>query len=97
LLAVVAECGGGGGGAQQQEEQKATPPVTGNFVGEAPDEEAFVALVAASPEDEEGQEREAMYLTYLKKQYPRNYLRLKDRAEKNRAEGHPGITYHQDT
>ncbi len=59
LWLLVAGCGGGGGGgSQQQEEQKATPPVTGNFVGEAPEEDAFVALVAASPEEEEGQERD---------------------------------------
>ena len=56
LWLLVAGCGGGGGGGAQQEEegQKAGPPVTGNFVGEAPDEDAFVALVAASPEEEEG-------------------------------------------
>jgi hypothetical protein len=58
---LAAGCGGSGGeyggGSPQQEEQKDAPPVTGNFVGEAPDEEAFVALVAASPE-EEGQERD---------------------------------------
>jgi hypothetical protein len=60
-LWVTAGCGGSGGeyggGSQQQEEQKATPPITGSFVGEAPDADAFVAIVAASPE-EEGQERD---------------------------------------
>jgi hypothetical protein len=59
-LWITAGCGGSGGeygGSPQQEEQKAAPPVTGSFVGEAPDEEAFVAIVAASPE-EEGQERD---------------------------------------
>ena len=40
---------------------------------------------------------EAMLLKHLKKQYPRSYLGLRNRAEKNRAEGHPGITYYQDT
>ncbi|MDQ4042479.1 MAG: hypothetical protein M3118_01505 [Actinomycetota bacterium] len=37
---------------------------------------------------------DAMHLKHLKKQYPRSYLGLRDRAEKNRAEGHPGITYY---
>jgi hypothetical protein len=61
VLSLVARCGGSGGeyggGSQQQEEQKAAPPVAGSFVGEAPDAEAFVVIVAASPE-EEGQERD---------------------------------------
>jgi hypothetical protein len=60
LWLLVAGCAGGGGeygGVGSGEE--VAQPVTGSFVGEAPDEEAFVALVAASPEDEEGQEREA--------------------------------------
>jgi hypothetical protein len=60
-LWLIAGCGGSGGeyggGSPQQEEQKAAPPVTGSFVGEAPDAEAFVAIVAASPE-EEGNERD---------------------------------------
>jgi hypothetical protein len=60
-LWITAGCGGSGGeyggGSPQQEEQKAAPPVTGSFVGEAPDAEAFVAIVAASPE-EEGNERD---------------------------------------
>ena len=58
-LWITAGCGGSGGeyGGSPQQEQKAAPPVTGSFVGEAPDEEAFVAIVAASPE-EEGQERD---------------------------------------
>ena len=59
LVVVVAGCAGGGGeygGGGSGEE--VAPPVTGNFVGEAPDEDAFVALVAASPEEEEGQERD---------------------------------------
>ena len=60
-LWLIAGCGGSGGeyggGSPQQEEQKAAPPVTGSFVGEAPDAEAFVAIVATSPE-EEGQERD---------------------------------------
>jgi hypothetical protein len=60
-LWITAGCGGSGGeyggGSPQQEAQKDAPPVTGSFVGEVPDAEAFVAIVAASPE-EEGQERE---------------------------------------
>jgi hypothetical protein len=52
LSLLVAGCAGGGG------PQGDSPPVTGNFVGEAPDEEAFVAIVAASPDEEEGQERD---------------------------------------
>jgi hypothetical protein len=58
-LWITAGCGGSGGeyGGSPQQEQKAAPPVTGSFVGEAPDEEAFVAIVAAGPE-EEGQERD---------------------------------------
>src|SRR5215204_6066256 len=58
-LWITAGCGGSGGeyGGSQQQEQKAAPPVTGSFVGEVPDEEAFVAIVAASPDDE-GQERD---------------------------------------
>ena len=58
-LWITAGCGGSGGeyGGSQQQEQKAAPPVTGSFVGEVPDEEAFVAIVAAGPE-EEGQERD---------------------------------------
>src|SRR3990170_5064707 len=58
---LAAGCGGSGGeyggGSPPQEEQKDAPPVTGSFVGEAPDEEAFVAIVAVSPE-EEGNERD---------------------------------------
>ena len=59
-LWITAGCGGSGGeyGGSPQQEQKAAPPVTGSFVGEAPDEEAFVAIVAAGPEEEEGQERD---------------------------------------
>lgn len=48
-------CGGqGGGGAQQQEEQQqaAEAAVAGEFVGEAPDADAFVAVVADEPERE---------------------------------------------
>ena len=58
-LWITAGCGGSGGeyGGSQQQEQKAAPPVTGSFVGEVPDEEAFVTIVAAGPE-EEGQERD---------------------------------------
>jgi hypothetical protein len=60
-LWITAGCGGSGGeyggGSPQQEAQKAAPLVTGSFVGEAPDAEAFVAIVATSPE-EEGQERD---------------------------------------
>jgi hypothetical protein len=58
-LWIIAGCGGSGGeyGGSPQQEQKAAPPVTGSFVGEAPDEEAFVTIVAAGPE-EEGQERD---------------------------------------
>jgi hypothetical protein len=60
MLVVVAGCAGGGGeyGGGVGSGEEVAPPVTGNFVGEAPDEEAFVALVAASPEEEEGQERD---------------------------------------
>ena len=58
-LWITAGCGGSGGeyAGSQPQEQKAAPPVTGSFVGEVPDEEAFVAIVAAGPE-EEGQERD---------------------------------------
>src|SRR5918997_685032 len=67
-LWLIAGCGGsggeyGGGSPQQQEEQKAAPPVTGSFVGEASDAEAFVAIVATSLEVE-GQERDVrVYLS----------------------------------
>jgi hypothetical protein len=66
-LLLVAGCFGGGAeqrqGASQEQTQEQTqeqsgPPVTGNFVGKAPDEDAFVAIVAASPDEEEGQERD---------------------------------------
>jgi hypothetical protein len=59
VLWLMAGCGGSGGeyGGSPQQEQKAAPPVTGSFVGEALDADAFVAIVAASPE-EEGQERD---------------------------------------
>jgi hypothetical protein len=58
-LWTTAGCGGSGGeyGGSPQQEQKAAPPATGTFVGEASDEDAFVAIVATSPE-EEGQERD---------------------------------------
>src|SRR5215211_5477189 len=58
-LWITTGCGGSGGeyGGSQPQEQKAAPPVTGSFVGAVPDEEAFVAIVAAGPE-EEGQERD---------------------------------------
>ena len=51
LSLLVAGCGGGG-------PQGDSPPVTGSFLREVPDEEAFVAIVAASPDEEVGQERD---------------------------------------
>ena len=44
-------------GCAGQQEEKAPPPVAGSFVGEAPDADAFVALVADLPEGE-GDERQ---------------------------------------
>lgn len=56
LSLVAAGCGGSGAQGGSQEES-APPVITGSFVGQAPDADAFVALVADSPE-EEGQERD---------------------------------------
>jgi hypothetical protein len=56
-LSLMAGCGGGGAQQGVSQEQSA-PPATGTFVGEASDEDAFVAIVAASPDEEEGQERD---------------------------------------
>jgi hypothetical protein len=58
-LSLVAGCGSGGGtqGGSQEEKESANPPVAGSFVGEAPDADAFVALVADLPEGE-GDERQ---------------------------------------
>ena len=56
-LSLMAGCGGGGAQQGVSQEQSA-PPATGTFVGEASDEDAFVAIVAASPDKEEGQERD---------------------------------------
>ncbi len=56
-LSLMAGCGGGGAQQGVSQEQSA-PPATGTFVGKASDEDAFVAIVAASPEEEEGQERD---------------------------------------
>ncbi len=60
LLALSLMAGCGGGGAQQQgvSQEQSAPPATGTFVGKASDEDAFVAIVAASPDEEEGQERD---------------------------------------
>ena len=57
-LTLVAGCGGGGADQQQGvSQEESVPPVTGSFVGSAQDEEVFVAIVAAGPE-EDGQERD---------------------------------------
>ncbi len=63
-LLVVVGCGGGEQGSSKEE---GAPPVTGSFVGVAPDAapqaEAFVALVASGTEDEgEAQRQVRAYL-----------------------------------
>ena len=75
LLVVVLGCQGGGGeygggyggGEQGGSKEEGAPPVTGSFVGVAPDaapeEEAFVALVASGTEEEgEAQRQVRAYL-----------------------------------
>ena len=70
LLAVLGCAGGGseyGGGEQGGSKEEGAPPVTGSFVGVAPDAtpegEAFVALVASGTEDEgEAQRQVRAYL-----------------------------------
>ena len=71
LLVVVGRAGGGGeyggGGEQGGSKEEGAPPVTGSFVGVAPDAapegEAFVALVASGTEDEgEAQRQVRAYL-----------------------------------
>jgi hypothetical protein len=58
-LLLVAGCFGGGPQADStQEEEESAPPVMGTFVGKASDEDALVAIVAASPDEAEGQERD---------------------------------------
>ena len=60
LLVVVLGCQGGGGeyggGERGGSKEEGAPPVTGSFVGVAPDAapqaEAFVALVASGTEEE---------------------------------------------
>ncbi len=49
-LWLVAGCGGGGGNQEEQQEQRA--PVVGEFVGEVPDTDAFLALIAEAPQEE---------------------------------------------
>lgn len=59
LSLLVAGCfGGGPQGDSTQEEEESASPVTGTFVGKASDEDAFVAIVAANPDEEGGQERD---------------------------------------
>ncbi len=71
VLAVVGCAGGGGeyggGGEQGGSKEEGAPPVTGSFVGVAPDvapeAEAFVALVASGAEEEgEAQRQVRAYL-----------------------------------
>src|SRR5829696_7979245 len=72
LLVVVLGCQGGGGeygggGERGGSKEEGAPPVTGSFVGVAPDaapeEEAFVALVASGTEEEgEAQRQVRAYL-----------------------------------
>ena len=66
LVMVIVGCGGGSG-EQGGSKEEGAPPVTGRFVGVAPDvapeEEAFVALVASGTEDEgEAQRQVRAYL-----------------------------------
>ena len=49
LLFAVSACGGGGGGEDSL--------VVGEFVGQAPSADAFVALVAGKPKDGEREVR----------------------------------------
>jgi len=71
LVLVVVGCAGGGGeyggGEQGGSKEEGAPPVTGSFVGVAPDVapegEAFVALVASGTEEEgEAQRQVRAYL-----------------------------------
>jgi hypothetical protein len=60
-LWLVAGCGGGGGEDKGSGEEEGAPPVTGSFVGSAQGEDeatdAFVAIVAAGPEERGQEER----------------------------------------
>jgi hypothetical protein len=57
-LSLMAGCGGGGAEQQGVSQEESAPPATGSFVGLAQDEETFVAIVDASPEEEGQEERD---------------------------------------
>ncbi len=60
-LWLAVGCGGGGSGGSQGEEenqQQAATPVVGEFVGNIPEADIFLALVAEEPQEQGSQERE---------------------------------------
>ncbi len=55
---LVAGCSGGSGGEQAGAEEESAEPVTGEFVGDIPEADAFVSLVTEEPQGQGSEERE---------------------------------------